>query len=66
MGRFVKRQAKTKTGKLAMGIILTSAAASLSGEMSFVDATKAQAIGMLAMFLRDHQAKREARDRGDE
>jgi hypothetical protein len=66
MGRFVKRQAKTKTGKLAMGIILTSAAASLSGEMSFGDAVQSQAVSLLAMFLRDKAAKREAQDRGDE
>ena len=66
MGNFVKRQAKTKTGKLALGIILTSAAASVSGEMSFGDAVQAQGLSLFAMFLRDKAAKREARDRGDE
>ncbi len=66
MWRFIKRQARTKTGKLALGIILTSAAASVAGEMSFGDAVGTQAIGLLAMFLRDKNAKREAQDRGDE
>ena len=66
MGIFIKRQAKTKTGKLAMSIMLTSAAAAVAGEMSFGDAVKAEGLGLLAMFLRDKAAKREARERGDE
>ena len=66
MWRFIKRQVHTKTGKLALGIILTSAAASVSGEMSFGDAVQAQGLSLFAMFLRDKAAKREAQDRGDE
>ena len=66
MWRFLKRQVKTKTGKLALGIILTSAAASIAGEMSFGDAVQSQAVSLLMMFLRDKAAKREAKDRGDE
>jgi hypothetical protein len=34
--------------------------------MSFGDAVQSQAVSLLAMFLRDKAAKREAQDRGDE
>jgi hypothetical protein len=66
MWRFFKRQAKTKTGKFAMAIILTSAAAAVTGEMPFGAALQSQAVSLLMMFLRDKAAKREAEDRGDE
>jgi len=66
MWAFLKRQSKTKTGKLGLSIILTSAAATVAGEMSLGDAAQGGAFSLLALFLRDKAAKREAEDRGDE
>ncbi len=45
---------------------ITPYAADQLGEISFVDAVRVQGLGLLAMFLRDKGAKREAQDRGDE
>ena len=59
MWRFLKRQIKTKTGKLAAGIILGSVAATLTGEASTNEAVTAGVLSIMAMFLRDKEAKKE-------
>ena len=64
MFRFIKRQLKTKTGKLATGIILGSVTAAVTGEATIGQAASAGAVSLLAMFLRDKEAKKE-QDNGE-
>lgn len=75
MGNFIKRQAKTKTGKYALGIIVGAIIANNlpPGVTAYVPGIVEQvlspdvAAGMMGiMFLRDKAARREAQDRGDE
>ena len=56
---FLKRQLRTKTGKAAMAIIAGSIAAGVTGEASTSEAVQTGALSLLAMLLRDKEAKKE-------
>lgn len=65
MWKFIKRQAKTKTGKLAMAIIAGTAASYMPGVDQYAGAIQeailnpqTAAISLLGMFLRDGPAKK--------
>ena len=62
IGRFFKRQAKTKTGKAAIVGIVGIGIGAVSGEMGGTEAATAAANALLFMFLRDGAAKKEQDD----
>jgi hypothetical protein len=62
IGRFFKRQAKTKTGKAALTGLVGVGLGAVSGELGGVEAVTAAANALLFMFLRDGAAKKEQDD----
>ena len=65
IGRFFKRQSKTKTGKAAIVGLVGVGIGAATGEMGGTEAATAAANALLFMFLRDGAAKKDERD-GDE
>lgn len=63
--RFIKRQYNTKTGKGAMTTIAGSAAAVALGGAAASTVAVPVVLAVLAMFLRDTEAKKDERDGGE-
>ena len=60
--RFFKRQYRTKTGKASMTTIAGATAAVIAGTVTPAAVVTPVVMAVLAMFLRDGEAKKEERD----